>query len=168
MAQTEIPAVKLADGLTMPMVGLGTWQLHGQHGYDAVRTALDVGYRLIDTATMYGNEAEVGRAVRDSGIPREELFLTTKLPPRLAGRERETIAASLRDLGTDYIDLWLIHWPPNGGAAPGTWDEFIIAREQGLARSIGVSNYSTAQIDELTSSSGQTPVVNQIPWSPRD
>ena len=100
----------------MPLLGFGTWQLTGARGQRRP-AALDVGYRHIDTATMYGNETEVGRAVRDSGIPREEVFVTTKLPPERAGRERATLDESLRALGTDHVDLWLIHWPP----AAGTW-----------------------------------------------
>lgn len=167
MANTNLtPAAHLVDGRTMPIVGLGTWQMHGDSVYTAVRHALDVGYRHIDTATMYGNETDVGRAVRDSHVPREDLFITTKLPPGNAGRERATITNSLRALGVDYVDLWLVHWPPNGTAAPVTWSEFILARDDGLARSIGVSNYSVAQIDELRAATDVTPVVNQIRWSP--
>ena len=163
---TEATTVTLTDGVSMPRVGFGTWQISGRRGYDAIRLALEVGYRHIDTATMYANEAEVGRAIRDSGVPREDVFVTTKLPPERAGRARETLAASLRALSTSYVDLWLIHWPPRGRASVGTWSDFIAARDEGLARSIGVSNYSTAQIDELTKETGVTPTVNQIPWSP--
>src|SRR5918995_656379 len=104
--------VSLPSGGSMPLIGLGTWQMRGRTCYEAVRHALDVGYRHIDTATMYGNQAEVGRALADSGVPRGDVFVTTKLPPRNVGRERQTIEASLRALGTDYVDLWLIHWPP--------------------------------------------------------
>lgn len=160
-----IPTVTIADRVAMPMVGLGTWRLSGEDGYEAVRTALELGYRHIDTATMYGNEAEIGRAVRASGIPRGELFITTKLAPGSAGRVRETIAASLRALGTDYVDLWLIHWPPSGAARPKTWQEFLAVRDDGLARAVGVSNYSIRQLDELIGA-GEAPAVNQIPWSP--
>jgi diketogulonate reductase-like aldo/keto reductase len=126
-----------------------------------------VGYRLIDTATIYRNEAEIGRAVRDSGVPRSEVYITTKLWPRDAGRERRTIAASLAALGTEYVDLWLIHWPPRGGAAESVWKEFMAIQRDGLVRSIGVSNFSPTQIDELTRASGVTPAVDQIEWSPR-
>lgn len=157
--------VELPGGFQMPLVGLGTWQLTGQRGYEAIRIAIDLGYRHIDTATMYGNEAEVGRAVRDSGVPREEVFITTKLPPHHAGQERATITASLRALSADYVDLWLVHWPPHG-ASPRTWREFLAARDAGLARSIGVSNYTVRQIDELCEATGETPAVNQIRWSP--
>jgi 2,5-diketo-D-gluconate reductase A len=160
--------VTLNNGAELPLVGFGTWQLHGQEAYDATRYALEIGYRHLDTATMYGNEAEVGQALRDSGVPREHVFVTTKLPPERAGREQDTLAASLRALGVQQVDLWLIHWPPAGGSSVRIWREFISARDAGLVRSIGVSNYSTAQIDELVSATGETPVVNQIPWSPFD
>lgn len=149
----------------MPMVGFGTWPLTGDEAYTAVRTALDVGYRHIDTATMYGNEAEVGRALRDSGLDRGEVFVTTKLQKEQAGRERQTIEESLRDLGTDYVDLWLVHWPPDDSLVP-TWQEFLAARDAGLAREVGVSNYSLAQIDELGQATGWVPAVNQVPWRP--
>jgi 2,5-diketo-D-gluconate reductase A len=158
--------VTLAGGGRMPLIGLGTWQMNGAPGYNAVRRALELGYRHIDTAPMYLNEAVIGRAVRDSGVPRPEIFITTKLPPARAGHARRTLDESLHDLGTEYVDLWLVHWPPRDRAAPETWREFLAAREEGLARAVGVSNYSTAQIDELIAATGQAPEVNQIRWGP--
>lgn len=158
--------VTLPGGVAMPAVGLGTWQLRGSRGYDAIRFALETGYRHIDTATMYGNEAEVGRAVADSGLDRKDVFITTKLPSSSVGREQVTLAASLRALGTGYVDLWLVHWPPGGRASPRVWQELLTARQQGLARAVGVSNYSTGQLDELIDATGEAPAVNQIPWSP--
>lgn len=166
MSTNLSPTVQIADGITMPLVGLGTWQASDEEAYDAVRAALDVGYRLIDTATLYGNEAAVGRAVRESGLPRADVFVTTKLPPRNAGRERETIEASLKAMGLEHVDLWLIHWPPGGEARPDTWQRLIEARDGGLTRAIGVSNYSPAQIDEITDATGIAPAVNQIEWAP--
>jgi 2,5-diketo-D-gluconate reductase A len=163
---TDIPSVDLGGGALMPMVGFGTWQLGGRRAYDPVRYALEVGYRHIDTATMYRNESDVGRALRDSGVDRGEVFITTKLPPGNAGRARATLAESLRALGTDYVDLWLIHWPPRRGASVPLWREFLALREAGQCRSVGVSNYDIAQIDELTAATGEQPAVNQIPWSP--
>ena len=157
--------VDLGRGVTMPIVGFGTWQLRGQQAHEAVRFALETGYRHIDTATMYRNETEVGRAVHDSGLDRRDVFITTKLQPQNAGRERATLHASLRALGTDYVDLWLIHWPPRGSASLHVWEQFLAARNEGLARAVGVSNYSPAQIDELIRSSGEGPPINQIPWS---
>jgi diketogulonate reductase-like aldo/keto reductase len=160
--------VRLPGAVDLPMVGLGTWQASGRRAYDAVRHALDLGYRHIDTATIYGNEREVGRGLRDSGVGRDEVFLTTKLPPDRAGRERDTLRASLTALGVDRIDLWLIHWPPRGQARPQTWRELLAARAEGLVRAVGVSNYSVTQIDELISATGEAPAVNQVPWSPWD
>jgi len=158
--------VSVGDGHEMPLLGFGTWQLPGKQAYEPVRVALETGYRHLDTATMYRNESEVGRALQDSGVPREEVFVTTKLPAERAGRERETIEASLKALGIDQLDLWLVHWPPHGSARPQTWREFVAARDDGLTRAIGVSNYSIAEIDELTQATGVTPAVNQIPYSP--
>jgi 2,5-diketo-D-gluconate reductase A len=149
----------------MPLLGLGTWQMRGGECRRAVRDALDVGYRHLDTATMYRNEGDIGRALRESGVPREELFITTKLAPNDAGRERRTLEASLRALGTGYIDLWLIHAPPSRGGTQ-TWKEFVALRDEGKTRAVGVSNYRVTQIDELTRTSGQTPQVNQIRWGP--
>jgi 2,5-diketo-D-gluconate reductase A len=158
--------VELDQQVPMPLVGLGTWQMTGARCRAAVGTALEAGYRHLDTATMYRNERDVGQAVRDSGVPRAEVFVTTKLPPGNAGRERRTLDDSLRALGMDYVDLWLVHWPPRGRALVPTWEALLAARDQGLARAVGVSNYSTAQLDELTAATGQTPQVNQIPWAP--
>jgi diketogulonate reductase-like aldo/keto reductase len=132
-----------------------------------VREALEAGYRHLDTATMYGNEAEVGRALRDSGVPRDDVFITTKLPPDRAGRERATLDESLAALGVDAVDLWLIHWPPRRGKSVPVWRELLAARDEGRARAVGVSNYSTADIDELVAATGQRPAVNQIRWGPK-
>src|SRR5215469_7824628 len=163
----ELPATSLGDGVTMPMVGFGTWSLYGQQAYDAVRCALDAGYRHIDTASVYKNEAEVGHAVRDSGLDRRDVFLTTKLPAGADIRDRATIGDSLRALGSTYVDLLLIHWPPDGRASPAVSEDLLTIRDRGLARAVGVSNYSPGQIDELTRATGEAPAVDQIPWSPR-
>lgn len=152
----------------MPIIGFGTWQLRGRRSYNATRYALDVGYRHIDTAAMYGNEADVGRAIRDSGVSRDDIFVTTKLPPSDAGRERETLTSSLHALNLDWVDLWLVHWPPHGQATPDTWREFLTMRDEGKARSVGVSNYDIDQIDDLARATGEAPAVNQIPWSPTE
>jgi 2,5-diketo-D-gluconate reductase A len=165
-SHTSQETVRLPGGAAIPLIGFGTWQLEGAAAYDGARAAIDIGYRHIDTATGYGNEERVGAAVRDSGIDRGKIFITTKCPPERVGRELETLDESLRALGTDFVDLWLVHWPPQGEARPETWKVFIRALEQGKARAIGVSNYSLAQIDELTEATGQAPALNQIPWSP--
>jgi diketogulonate reductase-like aldo/keto reductase len=159
-----IPSVPLSGGARMPLLGFGTWQITGDAAYQAVRDALEAGYRHIDTATMYGNEAEVGRALADSGVPRDEIFVTTKLPPNRAGQERATLDASLSALGVDAVDLWLIHWPPRKSVP--VWEQVIAARDEGLVREIGVSNYGVDEIDELTKATGQTPAVNQIRFGP--
>lgn len=160
------PAVELAGGVRMPLLGFGTWQLTGSDAAAAVGWALDSGYRHLDTATGYGNEAEVGDAIRASGVAYSDIFVTTKLPPDHVGRERRTLEESLRALGTDRVDLWLVHWPPRGTAGVSSWQVFAEALDEGLARAIGVSNYSLDQIDELTKATGVTPAVNQIKWSP--
>jgi len=160
------PTVSLGAAGALPLVGLGTWEMTGSECYRAVRCALDVGYRHIDTATMYRNERDVGRAVRDSGLRREDVFVTTKLPPRDAGHERRTLEASLRSFGMEYVDLWLVHWPPPGAASPQVWKQLLALREEGMARAVGVSNYSTAQLDELVGATGEAPQVNQIRWGP--
>jgi diketogulonate reductase-like aldo/keto reductase len=150
----------------MPLLGLGTWQARGGDVVDAVRTALERGYRLLDTATMYRNERQVGQALAESGLPRDELFVTTKLPQGNAGRERETLAESLEALGLDHVDLWLIHWPPGGRARPDVWERLLALQAEGRALDVGVSNYSLAQIDELERATGRLPAVNQVEWSP--
>jgi len=159
------PTVPLDGAPGMPLIGFGTWLMNGSECYEAVRTALDAGYRHLDTAAIYRNEPEVGRALRDSGVDRDEVFVTTKLPPREAGRAEQTLAASLDALGVDAVDLWLVHWPP-GGAGEDVWERFVAAREAGRARAIGVSNYSLEQVDRLTRTSGVTPQVNQVSWAP--
>ncbi|MGH8978932.1 MAG: aldo/keto reductase [Acidimicrobiia bacterium] len=164
---TPDPAsVTLPSGAPMPLVGFGTWRLSGRDSYRAVRSALDAGYRLIDTATMYGNESEIGAAIRDSGIARESLFVTTKLPAEDAGRERATIDASLAALGLDRVDLWLVHWPPAERVLVRTWEHLLAVRDDGLTTDVGVSNYNIEQIDRLIAATDEAPAVNQIPWAP--
>ena len=145
----------------MPILGLRTWQARGRSALSAVLRALEVGYRHIDTATVYGNEKQVGQAVAESGLRRQEIFVTTKLPPSRAGRERATLDDSLDALGLGYVDLWLIHWPPSGRARPDVWERLLELQGEGLAREIGVSNYSVRQLDELEQATGRFPAVNQ-------
>src|SRR3954453_9128176 len=135
------PAVPLGQH-PMPLLGFGTWQIDNADAPEATSTALELGYRHIDTATGYGNEAGIGRALASSGFDRDAVFLTTKLPPDHAGRERRTIEESLTKLGVDRVDLWLVHWPPNKQASPEVWEQVIAAQQDGLIASIGVSNYS--------------------------
>jgi 2,5-diketo-D-gluconate reductase A len=156
----------LSGGGEIPLIGFGTWELEGDQAYEGVLAALDIGYRHIDTATGYGNEDRVGAAVRDSGLGREEIFITTKCPPERARHELQTLDESLSLLGVEFVDLWLVHWPPGSQARPEMWEQFLGAQNKGKARAVGVSNYSIAQIDELVAATGQAPALNQILWSP--
>ncbi len=160
-----LPAVPLGGG-SIPLLGLGTWPMDDDEVAAAVGVALEAGYRHVDTATAYGNEAGIGRALAAAGPVAEEVFVTTKLPAELAGQERRTLETSLQKLGRSHVDLWLIHWPPGGRASPAVWEELVRARADGLTKAIGVSNYSLDQIDELTRATGVTPEVNQIKWGP--
>jgi 2,5-diketo-D-gluconate reductase A len=162
----DVPVATLPGG-QMPQVGFGTWKLRGDQARTAVREALAAGYRHIDTATMYGNEEEIGQALVDSGVDRAEVFVTTKIRPSDLGRERTVLRKSLRALGTDYLDLWLVHWPPPRRAdRHQMWNELLAIKAEGYVRDVGVSNYSLSEIDELTQSTGQVPAVNQIDWGP--
>jgi 2,5-diketo-D-gluconate reductase A len=160
------PAAALTSGGRMPLLGLGTWAVSNSDAPRVVADALQTGYRHIDTATAYRNESGIGKALAAAAMPRESVFLTTKMPPDRAGRERRTLEESLAKLGVDYVDLWLVHWPPNGRAAPRVWEQFVKVQRDGLAKGIGVSNYSIAQIDELINATGVAPQVNQIRWGP--
>jgi diketogulonate reductase-like aldo/keto reductase len=156
----------LSQGTRMPLLGFGTWQIKGEEAFRATSTALEAGYRHLDTATVYGNEREVGRALAESGVPRGDVFVTTKCPPDRAGHELDTLRQSLDALQTDHVDLWLIHWPGDGRVNTDLWNAFVEARESGLAREVGVSNFDIALVDEVTKAAGVAPAVNQIEWSP--
>lgn len=164
----QIPrdSVTLSGGARMPLLGFGTWQIKGDEAVAATSAALEAGYRHLDTATIYGNEAEVGRALADSGLARDDVFVTTKCPPHLAGREIETLEQSLEMLRLEQVDLWLIHWTPDEGAGVAIWEQFVEARDRGLARELGVSNYPAVLVDELLDATGVKPAVNQVEWSP--
>ncbi len=159
-------AVTLPGGSRMPLLGFGTWQIKGEDAVTATAAALEAGYRHLDTATIYENEREVGRALGESGLARDDVFVTTKCPPHLAGTAIETLESSLEMLGVDQVDLWLIHWPTEDGTDVKLWETFLEARERGLARHVGVSNFHAEMIDELVAATGEKPVVNQIKWSP--
>lgn len=151
------PSVSVTGG-SMPLLGFGTWQIPDGEAPAAVGEALAAGYRHIDTATGYSNQRGVGKALAASGLAREDVFVTTKLPPDNADRVRETIEESLDQLGLDHLDLWLVHWPPNGAARPDVWEQVVQAQSDGLTRAVGVSNYSLDQIDELVTATGTTPL----------
>ena len=147
----------------MPVMGLGTWELTDDTA-DMVEEALGLGYRMIDTAADYGSQPGIGEAIRRSDVNRDEIFLVAKVE-----EDEDAYEATQRYLGEldqGYADLMLIHRPPPDGAGRELWQGLIQAREDGLTTDIGVSNYSTAQIDELVEATGETPVVNQIEWSP--
>jgi 2,5-diketo-D-gluconate reductase A len=159
----------LASGTLMPRIGLGTWPMVGDEARDTVRYALSVGYRLIDTSEQYGNEEPVGRAIRESGVPREEVFLTTKFNARWHGFELVQYACdeALKRLGTDYVDLFLIHWPnPWEDRYVDAWRGLLELRAQGKARAVGVSNFKPAHLDRLLAATGAVPEVNQIELDP--
>src|SRR6476659_8918731 len=124
--------VTLTNGARIPLLGFGTWQLKGQDAVRATSTALATGYRHLDTATVYGNEGEVGRALAESGVPRDEVFVTTKCPPDRAGQELDTLRRSLDLLQIDHVDLWLIHWPGSGSTNVDLWRALVRAQESGL------------------------------------
>jgi diketogulonate reductase-like aldo/keto reductase len=156
-------AIMLADGNRLPMLGLGVWQVpDGPACVNAARWALELGYRHIDTAQAYGNEASVGRALREAGVPRDEVFITTKFYPG----HRDPVAEaeqSLRRLGVDQVDLYLVHWPRGGPLR--AWRGMEQAAERGLARSIGASNFSAAELEQVISAGAVTPVVDQVQFS---
>jgi diketogulonate reductase-like aldo/keto reductase len=157
-------ARELADGNEIPLVGLGVWQVpDGPECENAVRWALELGYRHIDTAQAYGNEASVGRALRDSGVPRDEVFLTTKFFPAREDPEAEA-QRSLERLGVDQVDLYIIHWPQGGPT--WAWPGMERARAAGYARSIGVSNFGVDDLRQLLATATVPPVVDQVQFSP--
>jgi diketogulonate reductase-like aldo/keto reductase len=159
----------LNDGTTLPAIGLGTYALRGIPGAEAMADALRQGYRLLDSAVNYENEGAVGKAVRMSGVPREEIRVTSKLPGRHHKQPNViwAIEESLLRTGLDYLDLYLIHWPnPSQQLFVEAWEGMIEARERGLIRSIGVSNFLPEHLDLLFEKSGVTPAVNQIELHP--
>jgi 2,5-diketo-D-gluconate reductase A len=166
---TTIPDLHLNDGTTLPAIGLGTYGLRGPEGVQSLRNGIESGYRLLDTALNYKNEAEVGEAVRSSGLDRAELFVTTKLPGRHHGYE-ETLASfeeSRANLGLDHVDLYLIHWPlPRVGKYLQSWKAMIELRDRGDVRSIGVSNFTPRLLQELIDETGVAPAVNQVELHP--
>jgi 2,5-diketo-D-gluconate reductase A len=158
-----VPTVPLGDGVDMPVLGLGVWQVPQRDTARVVQEALEAGYRHIDTAALYRNEEGVGAGLRASGLPREEVFVTTKFLPRAADPDRE-LAASLRRLGLDHVDLYLVHWPV--GEPTRFWADFEQLAERGLARAIGVSNYDAAAVRELVGRASRAPTVNQVEFNP--
>lgn len=163
---TLAPVLKLNDGHQIPVLGFGTYSISDPA---LIAEAIDSGYRLIDTATRYDNESEVGRGIAQSSVPRDDLFVTTKLPGRAHGAEgpRRELEASLERLGLDHVDLYLIHWPnPSAGLYVETWRALIELRDEGLATSIGVSNFLPEHLDDIVTETGVAPAVNQVELHP--
>ena len=165
---TQVPAIALNDGTTIPQLAFGTWQVPDADVTAAVEHALEVGYRHIDTAAIYGNEAGVGRAIANGGVAREDLYVTTKLwnDAHKKADARRAIESSLEKLGLDRVDLYLIHWPATvkyGDAYIEAWDALQEFKAEGLATSIGVSNFHAHHLDAI---SGEVPAVNQVEVHP--
>lgn len=163
----QIPTVTLSNGIKMPMIGFGTYLItDAKEAYDSVRYAIDAGYRHIDTAALYQNEEAVGKAIRECGIDRSEIFLVTKMWNSEHGYDKALKAfdASLKRLGLDYIDLYLIHWPKPQNKE--TWRAFEHIYRQGLAKAIGVSNFHRHHLDDLLPSADIKPMVNQVEFHP--
>jgi len=154
----------LADGVQLPLLGLGVWQVpNGRECVDAVRRALELGYRHIDTAQAYGNEASVGEGLRESGVPRDQVFISTKFNPGRSDPVAE-VERSLERLGVERVDLYIVHWPKGGPT--WAWPGMERARERGYARSIGVSNFDVAELQQVLATASIAPVVNQVQFSP--
>jgi 2,5-diketo-D-gluconate reductase A len=168
---TTVPTLTLNDGRSIPQLGFGVFQIHPLDTAEAVANALEVGYRHIDTAEMYGNESGVGEAVRASGLDRAEVFITSKLNNRYHRPDdaRRAFETTLSELGFDYVDLFLIHWPlPTlyGGDFVSTWKTLEEFRADGRARSIGVSNFQVQHLQRLAAASDEPPAINQIELHP--
>ncbi|SFJ49865.1 Aldo/keto reductase [Halobacillus dabanensis] len=165
----SIPEIKLNDGLTLPVIGLGTYKLNGNEGANSISGAIDTGYRLIDTAYIYENEGTVGKAVQRASVPREELRITSKLPGRYHSYDKAvtTIQESLYRANLDYYDLYLIHWPnPKQDIYVEAWQALIDAKKWGLIRSIGVCNFLPEHMERLEKETGIKPSINQIELHP--
>ncbi|MBB2481381.1 aldo/keto reductase [Bacillus sp. APMAM] len=165
----EIPEITLHDGLRIPVIGFGTYSLKGNEGANAIKSAIDLGYRLIDTAYNYENEGAVGEAIRRSTVPRKDLLITSKLPGRYHTYDKAvvTIQESLYRANLDYYDLYLIHWPnPQQDHYVEAWQALIDAKKWGLIRSIGVCNFLPEHLERLKKETGVLPSINQIELHP--
>ncbi|QWS32243.1 aldo/keto reductase [Curtobacterium aetherium] len=165
----EVPTLELNDGHRIPALGLGTYSLDGDAGVAAVGAAISSGYRLLDTALNYGNEDAVGRAVRESDVPRDAFVVTSKLPGRHHGYDEahRSVDETLANLGLDHLDLYLIHWPnPSVDRFVETWKAFVDLRDSGKVRSIGVSNFTPEHLDRILDATGVAPAVNQVELHP--
>src|SRR5688572_13166139 len=166
----QIATYDLNDGTTIPAISFGTYPLRGDEGTEAIRAAIEAGYRLVDTAVNYDNEVEVGEAIRRSGVPRDELVVASKIPGRHHAYEDAiaSVRQSLDRLGLERTDLHLIHWPnPSQGKYVEAWRALVRLQEDGLVRSIGVSNFTEEHLTRIIDETGVVPAVNQIELHPR-
>lgn len=166
----HIPTYDLNDGTTIPAIGFGTYPLRGDDGTEAIRTAIEAGYRLVDTAVNYENEEEVGEAIRRSGVPRDELVVASKIPGRHHAYDDAiaSVRGSLERLGLERTDLHLIHWPnPSQDTYVEAWRALVQLKEDGLVRSIGVSNFTEEHLERIIDDTGVVPAVNQVELHPR-
>ncbi|MCH6469269.1 aldo/keto reductase [Sinomonas terrae] len=166
---SSAPTIQLASGHAIPQLGLGTWPLDNSEAADVVATAFELGYRHVDTAENYGNEEGVGEGIRRSGVPREDVFVTTKFNREWHSVDgvREAWEHAVRRLGLEYLDLFLVHWPnPDQGTFVEAWEGLVALRDQGKVRSVGVSNFTPEHLDAIITTTGVGPDVNQIQLSP--
>ena len=165
----NMPRYALNDGTSIPAIGFGTYPLKGEEGIAAMTSALEAGYRLLDTAVNYENEGEIGEALRRSGLPRDQVQIASKIPGRDHAYDRAvaSVESSLKTLGVDYLDFALIHWPnPSVGLYREAWQALVEVRDRGLARSIGVCNFTARHLKDIIDATGVTPSVNQIELHP--
>lgn len=163
----SVNAVTLNDGTSIPQLGLGTYRLADDDAYRVASQALEMGYRHIDTARLYHNESGIGRAIRESGIPRDDLYITTKLWNGDQPKARDALSGSLDRLGLEHVDLYLIHWPaPLRGTYVDAWKQLEVLRADGLTASIGVSNFEPEHLDAIAAVSDVVPVINQVELHP--
>ena len=166
---TTVPNLTFHDGQTMPQLGFGIWQVPADAAADAVESALNTGYRMIDGAYLYLNEEGLGEGLRRSGVPRDEVFVTTKVWNNEQGRDkaRASVERSLKTIGVERLDLVLIHWPvPSQDLYVETWKAFVEMRNEGLMTSIGVSNFNAGHLERIIGETGEVPVLNQIELNP--
>ena len=162
-----VNSISLNDGTSIPQVGLGTYRLEDDDAYRVASEALEIGYRHIDTARIYKNEKGIGRAIRESGIPRDDLYITTKLWNGDQPKTRDAISSSLDRLGLEHVDLYLIHWPaPQRGTYVDAWKQLEVLQQDGLTTSIGVSNFEPEHLDAIAAVSDIVPVLNQVELHP--
>jgi len=165
----QSPNLQMTDGRSIPQLGFGIWQISQNDTAEAVSNAIQMGYRLIDGAYIYGNEHQMGEGIKQSGVPRDDIFLTSKVWNDSHGhaKSRQSVERSLKDIGVEQLDLVLIHWPvPSRNLYVETWQSLIEMRDEGLVKSIGVSNFNAEHLDKIIKETGEKPALNQIEINP--